>query len=126
MAAFLLTLSACAPRARVPVEPMPPAPAPIVPPRVAQEASFVATAYCHDGKTASGAHTRTGIVAADPDVLPIGTRIRVNGLTRGRDGVYRVMDTGTHVQGRRIDLFVTSCAEAKRFGTQHVRVAVVR
>ena len=86
----------------------------------------MATAYCQDGKTASGAHTITGIVAADPDVLPIGTRIRVSGLKRGRDGVYRVMDTGTRVQGRRIDLFVPSCNEAKRFGRQRVRVAVVR
>jgi len=88
--------------------------------------SFVATAYCQDGKTASGVETTRGIVAADPGVLPIGTRIRVSGLRRGRDGVYRVMDTGTRVQGRRIDVFVTSCAEAKRFGKQHVHVAIVR
>ena len=88
--------------------------------------SFVATAYCQDGKTASGVQTNRGIVAADPDVLPIGTRIRVSGLKRGRDGVYRVMDTGTRVQGRRIDVFVTSCAEAKRFGKQPVHVAIVR
>jgi 3D (Asp-Asp-Asp) domain-containing protein len=88
--------------------------------------SFVATAYCQDGRTASGAETTHGIVAADPDVLPMGTRIRVSGLKRGRDGVYRVMDTGTRVQGRRIDVFVASCAEAKRFGRQPVHVAVVR
>ena len=88
--------------------------------------SFVATAYCQDGKTASGAETVRGIVAADPDVLPIGTRIRVSGLKRGRDGTYRVMDTGTRVQGRRIDVFMESCADAKRFGRQPVRVAVVR
>jgi 3D (Asp-Asp-Asp) domain-containing protein len=67
----------------------------------------------------------SGIVAADPDVLAIGTRIRITGLKRGRDGVYRVMDTGERVQGRRIDLFVESCAQARRFGRQSVRVAVV-
>lgn len=88
--------------------------------------SFVATAYCQDGKTASGAKTGRGIVAADPVVLPIGTHIRVSGLKRGRDGIYRVMDTGTRVQGRRIDVFVTSCAEAKRFGKQRVSVTVMR
>jgi 3D (Asp-Asp-Asp) domain-containing protein len=86
----------------------------------------VATAYCQNGKTASGAHTATGIVAADPGVLPIGTRIRVSGLTGGRDGVYHVMDTGARVQGLRIDVFVESCADAKRFGKQRVRVSVVR
>lgn len=88
--------------------------------------SFVATAYCRDGKTASGAHTGGGIVAADPDVLPLGARIRVSGLKRGRDGVYSVMDTGRRIRGRRIDLFVESCAAAKRFGKQPVRIARLR
>jgi len=88
--------------------------------------TFVATAYCKHGRTASGAHSSDGIVAADPDVLPIGTRIRLSGLKRGRDGVYRVMDTGTRVKGRRLDVFLANCAEAKRFGKQHVRVAIVR
>ena len=87
---------------------------------------FVATAYCQEGKTASGAHTESGIVAADPHVLPIGTRIRVTGLKQGRDGMYRVMDTGTRVRGRRIDLFVASCAAAKRFGKQSVQVAILK
>lgn len=123
---LLVISSACAPRGRVPTAPSPPQATHDAPSRVVEESRFVATAYCQDGKTASGAHTDVGIVAADPDVLPIGTRIRVSGLKRGRDGVYRVMDTGARVQGRRIDLFVESCAEAKRFGKQAVRVAVVR
>jgi 3D (Asp-Asp-Asp) domain-containing protein len=127
IAALVLTVSACAPRAPVHVAPSPPpklttAAGPLAP----EETRFVATAYCQDGKTASGAHTASGIVAADPDVLPIGTRIRVRGLKRGSDGIYRVMDTGARVQGRRIDLFVASCAEAKRFGRQPVHVAIVR
>jgi 3D (Asp-Asp-Asp) domain-containing protein len=88
--------------------------------------TFVATAYCHDGKTASGAETRGGTVAADPSVLPLGTEIRVSGLARGHDGVYRVLDTGSHVRGRRIDLFMESCAEAKRFGKQAVYVAILK
>jgi 3D (Asp-Asp-Asp) domain-containing protein len=127
IAALVLTLSACAPRGRVPAAPSPPPKPPTAAGRrSAEETTFVATAYCQDGKTASGAHTESGIVAADPVVLPIGTRIRVTGLKRGRDGIYHVMDTGARVQGRRIDLFVASCAEAKRFGKQNVRVAVVR
>src|ERR1051326_4756043 len=122
--AALVLLSACAPRVRVPAAPEPPRPT--IVPRETEQMAFTATAYCHHGKTASGVHTTEGIVAADPDVLPIGTRIRISGLTRGRDGVYRVMDTGTRVQGRRIDVFVTSCREAKRFGRQTVRVGVIR
>lgn len=126
IAVLLLFTCGCAPRARVPAAPEAPSPRAVEPTRVSSEMPFVATAYCRDGKTASGAHTGGGIVAADPDVLPLGTRIRVNGLKRGRDGVYRVMDTGDRVQGRRIDLFVESCAAARRFGKQHVRVAVIR
>jgi 3D (Asp-Asp-Asp) domain-containing protein len=58
-------------------------------------------------------------------VLPLGTEIRVSGLKRG-NGVYRVLDTGDRVQGRRIDVFMESCVEAKRFGKQQIRVTVIR
>jgi len=123
--AFLLLASACAPRGHVPAAPVPPRPTPTVTSPVG-ETVFLATAYCHDGRTASGAETHVGMVAADPAVLPIGTRIRVRGLKNGRDGTYRVMDTGPRVRGRRIDVFSENCAEAKRFGRQTVRVAVIR
>jgi 3D (Asp-Asp-Asp) domain-containing protein len=126
IAALLLFASACAPRARVPAAPETPSHRAVEPAHVSSEMPFVATAYCRGGKTASGVHTDATIVAVDPGVLPLGTRIHVSGLTRGRDGVYRVMDTGDRVQGRRIDLFIESCAAARRFGRQHVRVAVVR
>src|SRR5262249_44840973 len=38
---------------------------------------FQATAYSDKGRTASGARSHPGIVAADPAVLPIGSRIRI-------------------------------------------------
>jgi 3D (Asp-Asp-Asp) domain-containing protein len=125
---LVLALSGCAPRARVAAAPSPPSPKPSTGSEAvtAVQTRFVATAYCQTGKTASGVHTESGIVAADPEVLAIGTRIRVTGLKQGRDGIYRVMDTGARVQGRRIDLFVASCAEAKRFGRQPVRVAILK
>ena len=124
--AFLLLLSACAPRTHVPAVPVEPRGSGPPLPNVIAEMKFVATAYCHEGRTASGAETHVGMVAADPAVLPIGTRIHVSGLKRGHDGFYRVMDTGQRIQGHRIDLFSPSCAEAKRFGRQSVRVAVMR
>ena len=96
------------------------------PPHVSREMRFVATAYCGGGRTASGEKTKRGVAAADPRLLAMGVRIRVTGLRRGRDGVYRVMDTSPRVRGRRIDLFVASCAEAKRFGRQPVHVAVLK
>jgi len=86
--------------------------------------AFVATAYCLGTTTASGVAVRRGFVAADPAVLPLGSMIRVqqSGLY---DGVYTVMDTGPKVQGHHVDLFIESCAAAKRFGRRAVRVSLV-
>jgi 3D (Asp-Asp-Asp) domain-containing protein len=53
--------------------------------------------------TAAGIEVHEGIVAADPLVLPLGTRIRITG-TAGYDGNYLVTDTGAAVKGRQIDL----------------------
>ena len=85
-----------------------------------------ATAFTLDRRpTSSGTEVHEGTVAADPAVLPLGTRIRITG-TRGYDGNYLVTDTGAAVKGNRIDLYVPSRAEAKRFGTKTVRVEIRR
>lgn len=84
-----------------------------------------ATAYCDEGQTASGAYTRKGIVAADPDVLPLGSRIRVDGLGRRLSRTYDVEDTGRLVKGRTIDIFMADCQAAKEFGRRPARVRVL-
>ena len=74
--------------------------------------TFEATANSVEGTTASGRGQRTRLVAADPDVLPLGTRIRV--LNAGPfSGVYTVADTGPKVQGRKIDFYLPDDAAAK-------------
>src|SRR5262245_36156453 len=83
-----------------------------------------ATAYCDKGTTRSGTRARTGIVAADPNVLPIGTVLRI--LDGPHAGVYTVMDTGKAVKGRRIDIFMPNCERADRFGERSVRVRLIR
>lgn len=84
---------------------------------------FKATAYCLRGKTASGRMVRRGIVAADRRVLPLGTRIR---LTAGKySGTYVVADTGGKIKGRILDIWVPSCAEARRWGRRSVKVTVL-
>jgi 3D (Asp-Asp-Asp) domain-containing protein len=103
-------LSGCAVRAPAPSPP--PAPAIV---------DFVATAYTLNGKTASGTRAKPGIVAADPAVLPLGTRIRVHDAG-AYSGEYTVADTGPKVKGRRIDIFLRDTGEAKRFGQKNVRV----
>lgn len=85
--------------------------------------AFKATAYCLQGRTASGGGVRRGIVAADPRVLPLGTRIQ---MTAGAySGTYTVADTGGVVKGRILDVWVPSCSEAMRFGRKTVTVSVL-
>lgn len=83
------------------------------------------TAYCIKGETASGVHTRRGIVAADPDVLPLGTVIRLSGLGR-HNGRYVVRDTGREIKGNDVDIFMPDCDAAKEFGRQQGRARIVR
>ncbi len=82
--------------------------------------SFSATAYCLKGRTASGGGVRRGIVAADPRVLPLGTRINLN--AGSYSGSYVVADTGGAIKGRKLDIWIASCSEARRFGRRTVKV----
>jgi len=86
---------------------------------------LTATAYCQEGKTKSGAHTRTGIVAADPRLLPVGSIVRITS-PQAHAGLYTVMDTGAAVAGHRLDIFMADCARAKKFGKQMIRIRVLR
>ena len=67
---------------------------------------FSATAYCKGTTTASGVDVRTGIAAADPMVLPVGSVLNVAAGDQRYTGVYTVMDTGPRVQGRHLDLYM--------------------
>jgi 3D (Asp-Asp-Asp) domain-containing protein len=85
--------------------------------------SFTATAYCLSGRTAMGTGVRRGIIAADPRVLRLGSRISING--GGYSGSYIVADTGGAVRGRKLDIWVPSCSEARRFGRRTVSVSIL-
>lgn len=85
--------------------------------------SFRATAYCLQGRTANGGGVRRGIVAADPRVLPLGTRIQIS--AGSYSGTYTVADTGGAVKGRILDIWVPSCSEAIRFGRKSISVSII-
>jgi 3D (Asp-Asp-Asp) domain-containing protein len=87
---------------------------------------FTATAYCKGTTTASGVNVRTGIAAADPDLLPVGSVIRVERLGERYNGIYTIMDTGPKVQGRHIDIYMWSCHEALELGRRAIQVVVLR
>ena len=96
------------------------------PPAAGQRLQFEATAYCKGTTTASGVGVRTGIAAADPTLLPVGTVLNIATGEPKYNGVYTVMDTGPRVQGRTLDLYMWSCHEALRFGRKPVDVTVLR
>ena len=87
---------------------------------------FSATAYCKGNTTASGVEVRTGIAAADPGLLPVGSVVTVTTDNVRYNGVYTVMDTGPAVQGRELDLYMWSCKEALAFGRKPIQITVLR
>jgi 3D (Asp-Asp-Asp) domain-containing protein len=87
--------------------------------------SFTATAYSGGGLTASGTRPHPGVVAADPAVLPMGSRIRVLGAGQ-QSADYVVQDTGGKIRGRKIDIYLPTRHQAKRFGRRRVTVKVLR
>jgi 3D (Asp-Asp-Asp) domain-containing protein len=95
-------------------------------PRPGARLAFTATAYCKGTITASGVDPRTGVAAADPKLLPVGSVVTIATDDPRHDGVYTVMDTGPKIQGRVLDLYMWSCHEALAFGRRHVQVTVLR
>src|SRR5258708_31181130 len=85
---------------------------------------FTAVAYSIDGKSAAGSKTRKGTVSADPNVLPLGSRIRVTGAGT-YSGEYTVVDSGENVKGRVIDIYMSSVPEATKFGRKTVEVEIL-
>jgi 3D (Asp-Asp-Asp) domain-containing protein len=86
---------------------------------------YIATAYAQQGLTASGEYTHRHVVAADPDILPLGTRIKVTRAGR-YSGEYVVADTGGKIQGRKLDIFLPDEAACRKFGKRKVNVKVIQ
>jgi 3D (Asp-Asp-Asp) domain-containing protein len=84
-----------------------------------------ATAYCKGLTTTSGVAAQSGVAAADPELLPVGSVVEVESLER-YSGIYTVMDTGPSVQGRQVDIYMWSCNEALAFGRRAVHLRVLR
>jgi hypothetical protein len=63
------------------------------------------------------------LIAADPSVLPLGSRVRVE--AGSWSGEYLVADTGGAVKGRRIDIWTPTTREAMQFGRRVVKLTVL-
>ena len=99
------------------------APKPSVENANAEGVHYVATAYSLRGKTASGRYVSQGIIAADPRILPLGSRVRIE--AGSWSGEYLVADTGGAIRGRKIDIWTPSSREAMRFGRRKVKLTVL-
>lgn len=87
---------------------------------------FTVTAYCPcpdccdkwaDGLTYSGVKATEGrTVAVDPNVIPLGTEIEIDGKT------YIAEDIGGGIKGKRIDLYFDSHDDAKAFGRKELEI----
>ena len=88
--------------------------------------AFSATAYCKGLVTTAGVAAQSGIVASDPELLPVGSVIEVGSLPQKYNGVYTVLDTGPSVQGRQIDIYMWNCNEALEFGRRPAHLNVLR
>ena len=86
---------------------------------------FLAFAYTSGRLTSEGNKPIAGTtIAADPEVLPMGTRVRITEAGE-YSGVYTVSDKGSEIKGQKVDVFVGSYAEARQFGRKQVYVAVL-
>lgn len=88
--------------------------------------AYSATAYCKGMTTASGVPVQSGIVAADPELLPVGSIVDIDGLPQKYNGIYTVLDTGPAVQGRQLDVYMWSCNDALVFGRRPIHLTVLR
>ena len=83
-----------------------------------QPAAFRRDGVLQGQTTASGVAARTGVAAADPTLLPVGSVVNIAAGDARYSGVYTVMDTGPRVQGRVLDLYMWSCHEALKLWPQ--------
>ncbi|MCR4442174.1 MAG: 3D domain-containing protein [Peptococcaceae bacterium] len=68
-------------------------------------------------RTRTGTIPRPGTAAVDPKVIPLGTKLWVEGY-----GFARAEDTGELVKGKHIDLYVPNFDEAVKYGKQRKKV----
>jgi 3D (Asp-Asp-Asp) domain-containing protein len=84
-----------------------------------QELTVLATGYSLQGHTATGMPVGWGVVAVDPAVIPLGTRMSIPGYGEGV-----AADTGGAVQGAAIDLWFPTQAQALAWGRRAVTITL--
>lgn len=82
---------------------------------------FTVTAYTWTGcRTATGSWPRRGTVAVDPTIIPLGTRLYVEGY-----GEAVAADTGGAIKGRKLDVYLPTRDECIEWGRREVEIQVL-
>lgn len=111
---------AAAPEPEPEAEPEPPAdPAPQAAPAAGRTLTVTSTAYSGGGLTATGIPVGWGVVAVDPSVIPLGTRMTIPGYGEGV-----AADTGSAVSGLMIDVWMPTEEEASAWGVRTVTITI--
>ena len=85
-----------------------------------------AYSYIIHGATATGIGTKRGVIAVDPRVIPLGTKVYVQSLDGKPDYGFAVAgDTGGSIKGNIIDMWVPTYAEAAQNGVRKMRVYIL-
>ena len=79
--------------------------------------TVVATAYALTGTTAVGLQTQPGVIAVDPGVIPLGSKMFVPGYGEGV-----AADTGSAVRGAIIDVWFPTVEQALLWGRRTVTI----
>ncbi len=97
-----------------------------------QIVNVLATAYSTEGWKSKHTFTQTlarvGTVAVDPDVIPLGSELYITSLD-GKEWVYGLAvaeDTGSLIQGHRVDLFFDTQEECVNFGVSDALVYILK
>ncbi|MDX6407489.1 MAG: hypothetical protein QOE13_560 [Gaiellaceae bacterium] len=99
-----------------------PAQSPVDAPSVttgARTLTVTSTGYSLPGRTATGLPVGFGIVAVDPAVIPLGTRMTIPGYGEGV-----AADTGSAVQGLTIDIWFPTLVQALAWGRRSVTITL--
>jgi 3D (Asp-Asp-Asp) domain-containing protein len=85
----------------------------VVPAGVTPLGQFTVVCYTINGHTATGVQTSTEVVAVDPKVIPLKTRIFIKGV-----GWRTALDTGGGIKGNKLDIWLPTAADCKAFGVK--------
>lgn len=73
-----------------------------------------------NGVTATGTTAKKGVIAVDPKVIPLGTKVYIPGY-----GVAVAADTGGAIKGNRVDVCYATKSEAFGWGVRNVPVYIL-